>query len=359
MLEFAAIAFVLGILIGFHEFAHLLMCKLFGVSVARFSFGFGPKLFSFRIGETEYRIALIWLGGFVEPYSVEAKNDPGKGADPELGTPKYKPEQCLESASAWKRCLVYLAGPFSNLFLSMALAIGLFFFVGIPKPTLVVKEVIPNSPAAQVGIQPGDRIVSLNGAKFSSPELFISNLQAIHGAPVWIGIVRNAVFKEFMVTPEVREISPGVRSNLIGVAFLTEEVRQGFFQSIRYGFKFTIAVLDIFYDWFLKLFSGQMRSEETVGGPIMIGEVIVKAARRGWVELLDIMIMISMNLFFFNILPIPLLDGGQIYPALYEVVTRRKPSIGFLRIWQLSGILFLAFLLLLGLRNDLLRLFFK
>ncbi len=152
LLKTLAFFVVLGGLIFVHELGHFLVAKLMGVKVIRFSLGFGPRLFGFQRGETEYRIAALPLGGYVkmagdDPTAEVAPEDQGRGF--------------LEQAP-WKRLLIAVAGPAMNLILPLALFVGLFWAAnGSPILGATVGTVIPGSPAAKVGLEPGDRIASL------------------------------------------------------------------------------------------------------------------------------------------------------------------------------------------------------
>jgi regulator of sigma E protease len=155
LIKTLAVVVLLGVLIFVHELGHFLVAKLLGVKVIRFSIGFGPRLAGFRRGETEYRIGVILLGGYVkmageDPNAEVAPEDRGRGF--------------LEQRP-WKRLLIAVAGPAMNILLPFVLFIGMIWSaIGSPVLSASVGTVIPGSPAEKAGLEPGDRIVAVAGA---------------------------------------------------------------------------------------------------------------------------------------------------------------------------------------------------
>src|SRR5216684_635021 len=147
-----AFAIVLGVLIFAHESGHFLVAKLFRVRVLVFSFGFGRRLFGFRRGDTDYRVSLIPLGGYVRM----------AGDNPEEAQPSA-PDEFL-SKPRWQRFLILVAGPFMNLLIAIAF-VAVVNYAGIETviTQAVLSEVQPNLPAAKAGLRPFDRIVSIDG----------------------------------------------------------------------------------------------------------------------------------------------------------------------------------------------------
>ena len=198
-------ALVISVVVFFHELGHLLVGKAVGVKAIRFSIGFGPKLFGFMAGETEYRVSLLPLGGYVKfagdnPYEEVAPEDRGRGF--------------LEQPP-WKKGLIAFAGPAANF----ALAVVLYFAVfAAPHQDLAasVGYVKPRSPAAQAGLKPGDRIVAIDGEPVDAWSGLQEKIRAHAGQPATMEIERNGARRSLRVVPAVHE-----ETNLI------ETVRQG------------------------------------------------------------------------------------------------------------------------------------
>ncbi len=349
MVSLLAFVAVLGLLIGFHEMAHLLVAKLFGVKVIRFSFGFGPILARFKIGETEYAISLLPIGGYVQPLSEDS---PAADQEPD------NPGRYFESKPAWQRFLIYLVGPLSNLLLAFLLICGLFCFVGSPKPTTTLDSVLKDSPAEQAGLKAGDKIIAINGEAVSSWEEITVKIQASKGAPVNLKVEREKELLSIAATPKLKETPQG-KHWILGIAPKSVYEPQGPITSMKLGFNATLDILKIFADFFHQLFTGKISPKDSFGGPVTIYIEVGKAAKDGLVSLIWFSMLLSLNLFVMNILPIPLLDGGQIYPALFETLTGIKPGKRIMVLWQYLGIGILIFILLLGLHNDFLNLFKK
>jgi len=191
-----AFVFVIGVIIFIHEAGHFLVAKAFGMRVLTFSLGFGKRLFGFRRGETEYRVAVLPLGGYVKLAGEEAEESSDDPRD-FLNRPR------------WQRIAVYLAGPAMNVVLSVALIAGLFM-VGVDIPALqaippVVGEVLPDSPAAQAGLRPGDLIARVDGRKVERWQEIAFAVMTSIGHPVALEIERDGARSTLSVTPEKPE----------------------------------------------------------------------------------------------------------------------------------------------------------
>lgn len=186
-----AFIIVLGFLIFAHEAGHFLFAKLFGVRVLVFSFGFGQRLFGFRKGDTDYRVSLIPLGGYVRM----------AGDDPEENR-QGQPDEYL-SQPKWQRFLILLAGPGANVLIAIVFLAALFV-VGIQVPRIepVLGTVLPDRPAARAGLQPGDRIVSANGEPITGWEDLKLAIGINPDSPVRIEFIRNGERMSTVVTPE-------------------------------------------------------------------------------------------------------------------------------------------------------------
>ncbi|HSR68516.1 MAG TPA: RIP metalloprotease RseP [Acidobacteriota bacterium] len=203
----AAFIFVLGILIFIHELGHHLMAKLLGIRVEAFSLGFGPRLFGFRMGETDYRVSLLPLGGFVKMAGENVVDD--------LTGAPYE----FLSKPRWQRFLVAIAGPAMNLGLAVALMTGLYL-VGIEVPRYlsqppVIGYVAPESAAQQAGLQKGDQILSIDGVETTTWEK--TNLQILTNGGKLVPVVyrRDGQRQEELI--EIRAVGPS-QQGALGIA---------------------------------------------------------------------------------------------------------------------------------------------
>lgn len=391
-----AFIFALGVIIFIHELGHLLIAKLFDTRVKTFSLGFGKRLFGFERGETDYRVSLIPLGGYVAL----------GGEQPEDAT--GDPREFM-SKPRWQRILVYLAGPAMNVVLSVGLIAGAFM-IGVQLPNLsaiepVVGEVEAGSSAATAGIEAGDRIVAVEGETVESWETVIFTLLTSPAKPVELELERDGeTFTARVVPgkvpgyevgdsaglvpsflPEVIALIPGKPAEAAGllpgdklkstdgrpigsvsdfIQFVEEhageEIRveveragqrlvipvvpqeqagvgkigasigiSNTFQKYGPGRAFAeswrenLSIVQQTFALLGKIVTGQLSARGSLGGPIEIAAQSGAAARRGFSYLLYFMGFISISIALLNLMPIPLLDGGQILVLLIESVIRR------------------------------------
>ena len=343
----------LSFLVFFHELGHFIVARICGVKVEVFSIGFGKKLVSWRIGQTEYALSMIPLGGYVK---LKGQDD----SNPKLKN--YEADSYL-SKSPWQRIAILLAGPFFNLFLAFLLymAVGL---LGKASLLPVVGEVKESYPAAQVGIKAGDTIVAINGKEIKTWEELDSMIIESQGE-LELQIQRGqGELKESLsvrVLPMEQEAQNIFRENItrkiIGIssAGAVGMVHYKGLDSIVFGIDESIKASTLIAQSIIKLISGVVPSSE-VGGVVSIVSVIGSASSSGLTHLLWLTALISVNLGILNLLPIPALDGGHIIFNLYEVIMRKAPSENVMYYLTLCGWAVLLGLMLLGLYNDIFRL---
>jgi len=422
-----AFLFVLGVLVFVHELGHFLMARFYGVRVLRFSLGFDPKIFKFTRGGTEYSIGIIPLGGFVK-MAGETVEDERTGA----------PDEFL-SKSKWIRFQVYLAGPVMNLLLAFLVLAGVLMrgadvplYLSSPP---VIGAVEAGSAAERAGLQPGDRVVSVNGrdvptwealdleitpkanttlamtierrgtkvtlevtpASYSKYELgdlgvrpvlrpqflliqpglaadhaglergdvvlavngergldqpaVIDRIKKNPGTPIVFTIERAGEPRDITVTPD--------KSGLIGVQLGGFEVKrvdptllQAFAMSARQNWENTVLIGRTVRG----LISRELPVRQLMG-PIAIAELSGSAARLGWLALLQMMSMISLNLGLINLLPVPVLDGGHMAILLVEGAARRDLSTRVKERVLLAGAALIVLLMVTVIYNDVMRLF--
>jgi len=207
-----AFVIVLGVLIFAHEAGHFLFAKLFGVRVLVFSFGFGRRLFGFRKGDTDYRVSLIPLGGYVRMAGDEPDENQRGEPDEYLSRPK------------WQRFLILMAGPGANVIIAIVFLAALFL-VGIEVPRIepVLGAILPDKPAARAGLQPGDRIVAANGEPINGWEDLKLAIGINPDSPVRIEFLRNGRRMGVVVTPE-RVVTDYGTTGIAGVTPFIEPV---------------------------------------------------------------------------------------------------------------------------------------
>src|SRR5215475_5976312 len=191
---------LIGVMITVHELGHFWAARFFDVKVEAFSFGFGPRLFGFRRGETDYRFSLLPIGGYVKMAGELA----GDG-NPASGTVFVDDPRSLPAKPRWQRLIIAFAGPFMNMVLAVGLLTGLFMVkyqkVVESDTGAVIGSVTPDTPAAKAGIREGDRIVALEGKRNPTWEDIILKEVANSGRPMRLSIERSGHEFDTSVTP--------------------------------------------------------------------------------------------------------------------------------------------------------------
>ena len=345
---------VLGVLIFFHELGHFLMAKYFGVGVLKFSLGFGHKLAGKKIGETEYLISAIPLGGYVK---MLGENDD----DDEVLSP-HEAEKAFNNQHVLKRVAIVAAGPIFNLVLALFLFSGLYLISGDHLMTTEIGQVRPESPAYKAGLQKGDVILSVQGQMLESWSEIKTLVQDQAGKPLTIAVLRGDKILSLTVIPEesvVKNIfGEEIKSALIGIvaAGKYKKLELGPWQAIKGGFRKTWEVIHLTCLTVVKLFQGVIPIK-TVGGPILIGQMTGQLAKESFVFLIPFMAVISINLGILNLLPIPILDGGVIIFLLIELIVGKPIGLKKRDMAQKVGLFLLIFLMAVVFYNDILRLF--
>jgi regulator of sigma E protease len=189
----------LGALIFIHELGHFLVAKAMGVGVERFSLGFGPRIFSFRRGETEYCISIVPLGGYVKMTGEEAHGE--DAIHPATEEPPVDPAKSFATKPLWARALIVFAGPAMNFVLAAVIFSVVFAAVGVPVLEPTIGRVTPDSPAAQGGLRPRDRVVAIDGKPVEHWGEIEDAVTRANGRPLTLTIARDGVRQDVTVTP--------------------------------------------------------------------------------------------------------------------------------------------------------------
>ena len=338
MLVWLAPVFVLGIVVFVHEFGHFLAAKAFGVYAPRFSIGFGPAIAKKRIGETEYRIGILPIGGYVRMASrldetsaaLEGGGElavEGENLDPNQLVPfgsKPVPEnRWFESKSLTARLIIMLAGVTMNVLLGFVINVSLVKIYE-HAPTTRLNQVLADQPAARGGLQKGDSIVAVNGAPVKAWEDFVAVIKSSSGSAVSVGVLRGNAPLTLAVTPvadTVTDPNTGLttREGRIGIAAGQSENTVGMGRALADGGRATVDMATLVFTSLRRIVTRKTSVSE-LGGPILIATTSVQAARQGGSVLFYLISLLSVNLAVFNLLPVPILDGGQIVVQVVEAI---------------------------------------
>ncbi len=353
-----AFIIVLGILIFFHELGHFTLAKLNRVGVLKFSLGFGPAIVKKRIGETEYALSVVPLGGYVKLL--------GENIEEDEELTHIEPEKSFSRKSLLSRASIVAAGPVANLVLAFIIYTVLAWS-GIPRLLPVVGEVQRQSPAYSAGISKGDTIISINGKGIKLWKDISPVIQQAYkkNKPLEITVKRESRSLIIHVMPQMKTtkdiFGERIMRPIIGISPMGSTMIQtyGPFKGMYWGMAQSYRVLKITCIGFWKVLNGSIDIRKSLGGPIMIAQISGETFREGWLPFLSMIAFISINLGLINLLPIPILDGGHLLLLCIEWITGR-PVVGRPReIAQQIGIFLLTLLTLLAFYSDIIRIFSK
>jgi regulator of sigma E protease len=342
---------VLSVLVISHEFGHFIVARLRGVRVEKFAIGFGPVLFRKKIGETDFFICIVPLGGFVK-LAGDQRDTASGGKDEFL------------SKSPGIRSQIVFAGPLFNCILAFVIIWGLFSF-GMPykeyldKP--VVGKLIEDSAAAQAGLQEGDEITSINDTQINQwediPEIVRSSQDELN-----LTIMRDNNKKEITLKPEIKPIKDMFgrekeKVPQIGIErpYQIKQEKHNVFFAFFYAFKRLLMLAVVVLKGLFYIITGYIPATEGLAGPIALYQITTDIAQRGFKVLLNFVSSISVMLAVVNLLPIPVLDGGHIFLLFIEKIRKQPLNERTEDILVKVGIVLLAALMLFVISNDILR----
>jgi regulator of sigma E protease len=421
---------LLGVMIIIHELGHYLAARLFDIRVDTFSIGFGPRMFGFRRGETDFRFSWILFGGYVKM----AGEQPGDEEDP----------RGFQAKPRWQRLIVAFAGPAMNIVLALFLLAGLYMVefpklassmdrpkIGYVKPDspaaraglregdvilsvgkkqaetwedVVLKEYVsasvplpvlyerdgearnvvvtpqlddragvglagwsawtdieigglmPGMDAEKKGLKKGDRLVSINGKPIRTIYTVHDEVKGSGGKPVAIVAERGGKSLEFSVQPKQSD-ADGPTRWMLGVELAPKVIltKLGFTDAIKKSVDHNIKGATLIFQ-FLQAIIERRSSAKSLEGPIRIAQLSGDAAREGAAPFISLMATVSLNLAIFNLLPIPILDGGMILMLLIEMVIRRDLSLALKENILKVGFVFLMVMVVFVLYNDISKL---
>lgn len=350
MISLITFLFVLGILIVVHEFGHFIAAKRVKVKVEKFSLGFGPAILRRKKNETEYTINAIPLGGYV------------KLAGDNLQEYKGRPDEYLNKTPR-ERAQIIFCGPLLNYLLGF-LVFWLIFFAGYPMLTAKVGSLLDGFGAKEAGIEPGDKIISIDGRKIDTWDDLQKNIQNKQaGSVTKILILRKTQEYALDVKIKAREdIDPFGQKHSFGAIGIRPadeivQVRHGFIESFFLSIEKTGQLTLMTYKALWRMITGKLSMRQSVTGPLGIFYITSKAAHLGIIAILNWLALLSISLSIFNLLPLPVLDGGHLVLLFIEKIRGRALSLNTERVITQIGMTLIITLAIFVTYNDILNFF--
>ena len=370
LITLGAFLLTLGVLVSFHEFGHFLAARLCGVKVLRFAVGFGKPLFTYHAkNKTEWVIASIPLGGYVKLLD-------GRDRTQEITAEDQL--QSFDQKPLWQRSLIVAAGPAANFVLAIVL-FSVIYVSGVPQLPAILQSPPENSVAAKMGVLEGDKVVGWQALNSDA----VPNSGELNPVPSWNALRWNLmdaltgeygfalelqdpsggrVIKVFRmedlprITPEsdpMRSLGVLPRATPLGE---WDELKLGPIEALGFATQRVWLISKIS----LRLLAGMLTGKTSIkqlGGPLSIADMAGKSAQVGWQPYLAFLALISISIGLLNLLPFPMLDGGQLLYDAWELVAGKRISISIQEQFQKVGFLLLISVTLLALFNDLQRYF--
>jgi regulator of sigma E protease len=354
---------ILLVLVIVHEFGHFIVAKLTKMRVDEFAFGFPPRIFGKKIGETTYAINALPLGGYV---SILGEN----GSDEDKKLHEANP-RAFGNRPWWAQLLVLLAGVTMN----MVLALFLFIFISygritvssddvqfgsrITNDSIMVTDVSKESPAFRAGIIPGSTILKIISGGAQAPLITatsVINFIASHQNTPFTITYRTSTGKESSVTiAAVYGIIPDKKA--LGIALEhVGTVTTNPLEAVQLGFEKTLDMTSLTVDGLLSVLTSAFKGESvlsSLSGPVGIAKIVGQTSQYGYRAVLTLVAVLSINLAIFNILPLPALDGGRIVVVLIETLVRRKIPTRYYSWVNVIGFVGLMIMLIVVTINDI------
>ena len=347
--------FILGLIVLVHEFGHFIFAKMFKIHVYEFSIGMGPVIYSTKkrrekklkakkkVSETIYCIRAIPVGGFVQLA--------GEGLEEDKNVKK---ENLMQSKPVWQRFLVMFFGAGNNFILAILILFLSALIFGSPDLSTNIPYVIPDSPAALVGLETGDEIISIAGKRTKTLDDVQLYLTIQGDQKTEFEVRRDGEVYTYEVTPLTGEEKEEKQYGF-GIQF-TNNLEKGFLKSLQYGFQKFYSISRQVFITLKELFIGGV-SLSQLSGPVGIYTAVDMTRSMGWYSILNLIALLSINVGIMNLIPFPAFDGGRILFLIIEKIKGKPVKAETENLIHNIGFFLLLALLIYVTFNDILRLF--
>lgn len=341
MASFLIVLLSFSLIVLIHEWGHYLAARLSGVKIHSFNIGFGPTLWQKKIKETKFSLNLFPFGGFVQ---LAGLDDPASGDVPLAAR--------FDGQPLWRRFAIVGAGSFLNIIFAIMVFVAIYSVVGLPRGVSAQIDLVQSgSPAAEAGLKKGDFLLAINGQKKEISAL-VSEIHHSNGTTELLVEIKRD--QELFVKKIIPQKDERTGFSYIGISLKPQKYqRVGFFKAIELGFQEAWLVLKMFITGLHDLFFNfQVKN---MSGPVGIFNEFNQVLVYGWLAYLGFWGLFNLYIGFFNLLPLPALDGGRLFFLLIEFIFRRPVNKEFEKYVHIIGFMILLPLILLITYYDILR----
>lgn len=354
---------VMSLIVFVHEMGHFLVGRWCGVKVDVFSLGIGPELYGFVDKKgTRWRLAWIPLGGYVK-FHGDANGASMPDGQPAMAMPEAEKAVTLGGQKVWKRAAIVVAGPVANLLLTLVIFSGIIYHYGQAVQQPRIRTVVAQSPAEAAGFKPGDLVLSIDGRSIASFQDMTRIIIMSADIPLAFEVERDGATVAINATPRAQMEQTASGKERIGRIGLggsrdPKDVKfetYGLVDSVRLGATETWFWVENTGTTLKQLFTGRVSADQ-VSGPLGIGQILGDVAKDTPDRLISIIAILSLSIGLFNLLPIPLLDGGHLMFYAYEALRGRPMSDKVQEIGFRVGLAMVATLMIFVVSNDSVKL---
>jgi len=337
---------ILGVIVLVHEFGHFFFARKFGVHAYEFSIGMGPKIWGTKPkkGKTPFNIRAIPIGGYVSLAGEEIDDD-------DKSVPK---EAKLFNKPIWQRFLIMFFGAGNNFILAFIILFGIGLFYGAPSLSPVINGVTDNSPAEKAGLKQGDIITNINGNNiYFIDDVQVYMIMASKDETSTFKIKRNDEVREYKIKPEKVKDEEGKESYKFGIVYNTGK-SQGILNSFKYACKKIVALCHQMIVVICNLVNGHL-GLKSLSGPVGIFSIVGEAKDTGVLNIFYLIALLSVNIGFVNLIPLPAFDGGRIFFLIIEAIKGSPVDPKIENTIHNIGFVLLMLLMLVITFNDILK----
>ncbi len=356
LLTILAFALVIGPLVFIHEMGHYLAGRWFGVKAEAFAIGFGREIAGFTDKRgTRWKFGWLPLGGYVR--FAGDMNPAGQPDAAWLSLPPAERNQTFQAKKLWQRAIIVAAGPITNFLLAILILGGFAVVYGESRTPPVVNTIVAGGAAAGAGLQPGDRIVAMGDTRIDTFDDIRNYAQIRADERVRVTYDRGGQVQTADLTiatqREVDRFGNEYRTGLVGIGNTSPVFEPvSLLRAPVVGVERTVGIVDMMVATIGQIVTGRRPLDE-LGGPLRIAKVSGETMTLGWPAFITLIALVSINLGFINLLPVPMLDGGHLFFYAIEAV-RRKPVDPKVLEWAFrGGLAALLALMVLVTVNDL------